>query len=103
MISNNPKAIPIKEIGRHFKLKVEYLDAPSQYLGGNLIQVTMENVKEFWAFGSTEYVRAAKENFEEYLVKKGEKLATKALTPPSNKYRPGVDIIEELADEEAYY
>ena len=66
-------------------------------------QAKMENGQECWAFGSTQYVRAEVENVEEYLGKKGEKISAKALTPLSSKYRPEVDISEELADEEAYY
>ena len=58
----------------------------------------MTNGKDCWALGSTQHVRTAVENVEEYLGKKGEKLAVKVLTPLSRKYRPGVDISEEMAD-----
>ena len=52
----------------------------------------MENSQECWAFGSTQYVRAAVDNVKEYLSNKGEKLAAKALTPLKNNYRPEIDI-----------
>ena len=43
-------------------------------------------------------------NGEEYLGKKGKKFPAKALTPLSSKYRPKVDISEELGkDEGSYY
>ena len=55
-------AILRKEIGKHFQLKEESIGTPSQYLGGKLRQVTMENIQECWAFGSTQYVRSAVDN-----------------------------------------
>ena len=92
LISHNPEAILRKEIGKHFKLKEEYIGAPLQYLGGKLRQMEMQNGQECWAFGSTQYVREAVNNAEEYLGKKGEKLTAKVLTPLANKYCPEVDI-----------
>ena len=61
----------------------------------------MENIQECWAFGSTQYVRATVDNVEQYLGKKGQKLAAKALTPMTSQYRPEVDISEELGRDEA--
>ena len=81
MVSHKPEEIIRKEIGKHFQLKEESIGPPSQYLGGKLRQVTMENSQECWEFGSTQYVRAAVDNVKEYLSNKGEKLAAKALTP----------------------
>ena len=46
VIPNKPEAILRKDIGGNFKLEEESIDAPSQYLGGNLRQVTMENGQE---------------------------------------------------------
>ena len=48
-------------------------------------------------------MRAAVDNVEKYLGKKGEKLSAKELTPLPNKYCPEVDISEYLADEEESY
>ena len=56
-----------------------------------------------WAFRSTQYVRAAVDNVEEYLGKKGQKLPAKAPPPLSSKYRPEVDISEELGEDESSY
>ena len=92
VISHKPEAILMEEIGNHFKLKEESIGPPSQYLGGKIRKVTMANSQKCWAFGSTQYVRAAVDNVEEYLDKKGQKLPAKALTPLSSKYRPEVDI-----------
>ena len=55
------------------------------------------------AFASTQYVRAAVDNVEEYLGKKGQKLPAKALNPLSRKYRLEVDISEELGEDEGSY
>ena len=84
---HKPEAILREEIGNHFKLKEESIGPPSQYLDGKLGQVTMANSQKFWAFGSTQYVRATVDNVEEYLGKKGQRLPAKALTPLSSKYR----------------
>ena len=63
----------------------------------------MENRQECWAFGSTQYVRAAVDNIEEYLSNKGEKLAAKAPTPLKSNYRPEIDITKELGEDKASY
>jgi len=64
----------------------------------------LENGGECWAFGSTQYVRAAVDDIEEYLAKKGKKLQAKARAALSNGYRPEVDTTEELdAVESSYY
>ena len=63
----------------------------------------MANSQKCWAFGSTQYIRAAVDNVEEYLGTKGQKLQTKAKTPLSSEYRPEVDISDEIDEEEASY
>ena len=52
-------------------MKEEYIGAPSQYLGGKLQQVEMQNGQECWAFGSTQYVSKAVNNVIEYLGNNG--------------------------------
>ena len=63
----------------------------------------IKNGQERWDFGSTQYVCEAVNNVEEYLGKKGDKLTAKVLTPLANKYRPKVEISNELQDEETSY
>ena len=63
----------------------------------------MENSQECWVFDSTQYVRAAVDDVEDYLSNKGEKLAAKALTPLKSNYRPDIDITEELGEDESSY
>ena len=103
VISHKPEAILRKEIGKHFKMKEESIGAPSQYLGGKLRQVEIQNGQECWDFGSTQYFCEAVNNVEEYLGKKGDKLTAKVLTPLANKYRPEVDINDNFQDKEASY
>ena len=79
VISHKPEAVLREEIVKHFKIKEESIGPPLQYLGGKLRQVTMANSQKCWALGSTQYVRAAVDNMEEYLGKKGQKLPSKAL------------------------
>ena len=103
VISHKTEAVLREEIGRYFTLKEASIGPPLQYLGGKLRQVTMPNSQKCWAFGSTQYVRAAVDNVEEYLGTKGQKLQPKATTPLSRNYRPEVDISDELDEEEASY
>jgi len=70
VISDNASSIIREEIGRHFVLKEESIGAPSQYLGGKLRKVSLENGVDAWAFGSMQYVQLAVKNVEEYLQKK---------------------------------
>ena len=84
-------------------MKEASIGAPSQYLGGKIRQVEMQNGQECWDFGSTQYVCEAVNNVEEYLGKKGEKLTAKVFTPLANKYRPEVDISDKIQYKEASY
>ena len=63
----------------------------------------MASSQKCWAFDSTQYVRAAVDNVEECLGKKGKKLPAKAPTPLSSKYPMAVDISEKLGEDEGSY
>ena len=52
VISDRDDSLIREEIGQHFMLKEESIGAPSQYLGGKLRKVTMENGVDAWAWGS---------------------------------------------------
>ena len=56
VISENAESDLRKEIGQHFVLRDESIGPPSQYLGGKLQEVTLENGAKAWAFGSCQYV-----------------------------------------------
>ena len=86
------------EIGRYFNLK-EYSIGPStQYLGGKLSEVELENGQKCWVLGSKQYVEAAVRNVTDYLKKIGEGLAAKAVTPMNSGYCPEIDIKPELGE-----
>ncbi len=83
IISENADNVLRKEIGQHFVLREESIRPPSQYLGGKLREVTLENGNKAWAFGSSQYVQSAVRNVEDHLAKSGEKLPTKL--PPRSR------------------
>ncbi len=89
------------EIGQHFVLCEEPIGPPSNYLGGKLQEVTLNNVIKAWAFGSCQYVQLAVKNAKEHLLAKGEKLPYKAPTPLSSGYPPEIDELNE--DDATYY
>jgi len=101
VISENAESVLRKEIGQHFVLRDESIGPPSQYLGGKLREVTLENGAKAWAFGSCQYVQSAVRNVEDHLAKAGEKLPYKAPTPLSSGYRPEIDVSPELGETDA--
>jgi hypothetical protein len=92
-----------KRDSQHFVLREESIEPPSQYLGGKLCEVTLENDTKAWAFGSCQYVQAAVCNVEDHLAKTGEKLPYKAPTPLSSGYRPEIDVSPELGNTDSSY
>ena len=106
VISENAESILRNELGKYFELKEESIGPPKLYLGGHLRRVQLENGVEAWAYGSSQYVRAAVKNVEDYLAKeenKRWKLPAKAETPMSPSYRPELDVTPELGPKDAAY
>jgi hypothetical protein len=103
VISENADNVLRREIGQHFVLWEESIGPPSQYLGGKLRKVTLENRNKAWAFGSCQYVQSAVQNVENHLSKSGEKLPYKAPTPLSSGYRSEIDVSSKLGASEASY
>ena len=103
VLSDRAEQVLRQEIGQQFVLKEESIGKPTQYLGGKLREVTLENGVSAWSFSSSQYVQAAVKNVEQYLSKKGEKLVAKAPTPLSNGYRPEIDISPECGSDDASY
>jgi len=103
VISEKADKVLRKEIGQHFVLREESIGPPSQYLGGKLREVTLENGNKAWAFGSCQYVQSAVKNVEDHLAKAGEKLPFKAPTPLSSGYRPEIDVSSKLGNSDASY
>jgi hypothetical protein len=95
-----------KEIGTYFELKEKSIGPPKLYLGGHLSLVELDNGVQAWAFSSSQYVRAAVQNVEDFIAKdetKRWKLSNKAETPLRTSYRPELDVTPELSPQEAVY
>jgi hypothetical protein len=95
-----------EEVGRYFIMKEESIGPPKLYLGGHVRKVQLDNGVECWAFGSSQYVRAAVANVETYLAKQKVmkwKLPKTAETPMQTSYRPELDVSPELGPNEASY
>ena len=103
VIINRGENVLRMEIGKYFNLKESSIGPPTQYLWGKLREVELENGQKFWDFGSKQYVEASVKNVTEYLKKRGEGLAAKAVTPMTIGYRPEIDITPELGEEDAAY
>ena len=103
VISERAESVLRDEVGKYFELKEESIGKPSQYLGGKLREVELENGTNCWAFGSAQYCKSAVENVEAYLAKKGMTLQAKAPTPLSNGYRPELDVSPECGPADAAY
>ena len=106
VISENAESILRNEIGRYFELKKESIGPPKLYLGGHLSYVQLENGVWAWAYSSSQYVRAAVKNVEDWVSKQESKqfvFPSKAETPMSTSYRPELDVSPELGPTEAAY
>lgn len=101
VISHKGEHVLRNEIGRFFKLKEDSIGPPDLYLGGQVRKVQLPDDTVAWAFGSSKYVQAAVKNVQEYLMKTGEKLRSRADTPLSSGYRPEIDVSPELKPKEA--
>ena len=108
-ISENAEKVIRDEIGRDWELKDESIGPPSKYLGGLLREVTLSNGVQAWAFGSSQYVKAAVANVQEHFRKlNGSKIWANCLpkrvqTPLSCDYRPEIDISPECDEADAAY
>ena len=103
VISENVTHILDNEIGNYFTMKPLSVGPPKIYLGGHMQKITLENVSKAWVLISSQYVQAAVNNVEEYLVKTDQKLPLKALTPIQNLFRPDLDTTSELTKLDASY
>lgn len=104
VISENAENVLRKELGQYFELKEESIGPPKIYLGGHCRKVQLENGVTAWAFGSSQYVRAAVKNVKDYLNKQSMyNLPTNAKTPMRTSYRPELDISPELDPALALY
>jgi hypothetical protein len=106
VLSENAESVLRNELGRYFILKEESIGPPKIYLGGSVRKVQLDNGVECWAYSSSQYVRAAVNNVEEYLAKREDarwRLPAKAETPLRTTYRPELDVSPELGPSDAAY
>ena len=104
LVVSEGEAVLRNEIGKYFELKESSIGPPNIYLGGKMRKVTLDNGVEAWAFGSSQYVKAAVENVKDYLSQSGSKLPGKAETPIRTSYRPELDVTDVLNPiDSAYY
>ena len=68
LLSDRAKAKPRKEIGERFILKEKSIGKPSQYPGGKIRKVGLQQGVESWVFSSAQYVMEAVTNVEDYLA-----------------------------------
>jgi hypothetical protein len=90
-VSHRGEHVLRKEIGKYFELKQEAIGSPDIYLGGKLREVELENGNDAWAFGSSQYAKAAVHNVESFLKTQHLVLPTKANAPLRSNYRPELD------------
>ena len=88
-----------EKLGSTLSKKGELEGPPKIYLGGHVCKVKLDNVMTAWPFRSSQYVRTAVKNVEEYLKADTSwswKLLAKAETPMQASHRPELDVLPEL-------
>ena len=103
VVSENAERILRDEIGRYFKLKEESIGPLDIYLGGKVRKMTLDNGQEAWSFSSSQYVRTAVQNVEEYLNEHGNGWPERPKHLCGQHYCPELDVTPELESEWALY
>lgn len=86
----------IVENGEKMKFKKNKIEPPEFYLGARISKKDL-NGKNVWTMSCTDYAKAAVDNVEEQLKKKGSKLPSRATTPMIQNYVPELDSSPELS------
>ena len=58
---------------------------------------------EAWAFSSSQHIRAATDDVESYLKKKGLSFPKSCVSPLLASYRPNLDVTPELSTQDPSY
>ena len=93
----------LTELNGFFTLKKSSIGPPKIYLGSTISQVTLPNGVKAWASSSSQYVKEAVKNVEEYLADSDQQLMRHAKAPITANYKPELDQSEELDDATATY
>jgi hypothetical protein len=76
------------------------------FLGGHRSLVELDNGVKAWAYRSSQYVRAALQDVEDFIAKDETKkcrISSKVETPLCTSHRPELDVTNELSSQEASY
>jgi hypothetical protein len=101
-IGVNPKDILMK-LNKYFKLEPDSIHPPDDYLGTKIKKTVLRNGASAWGQSSSQYVRNAVKNLEEWIFKEGKKLPKKADNTMSSTYKPEVDVSPDLSLEMANF
>ena len=99
-VSHNPMPT-LKTLGKIYELKDGNIGPPKRYMGANCGKYQLEDGTMAWYMSAYDYVKSSVKNVKEMLGKENLKLATnrQADRPYPEKYRPEIDIPDELGDE----
>ena len=100
-ISLHAKEI-LQEIQKTVKFKNDKIEEPDTYLGAQLTRKFIDG-RTIWAISSQDYTKAAVDNIEAGLKKKGLKLPVKAATPMIGTYTPELDGTTKIDEDETQF
>ena len=75
----------------------EFIGLSTRFLGRSKRKVLLDNVAKSWAFSSSQHVRAATDNVESYLKKKGLSFPKSSDSPLPTSHMPDLDVLPELS------
>jgi hypothetical protein len=107
-VARDPGEI-LAKIDQHFKLKDGSVKSPISYLGADVGKYILPDGTEAWYLSSNTYVKNAIKNVEDWLLKRSpgmprhHGLKTKAASLFPSGWKPGLDMMDLLEDEDASY
>jgi hypothetical protein len=93
----------LNKIDQHFKIKKGSMGVPTKYLGADIGTYLCKNGTTAWYMGSDSYVKAALQNVEAWLTKRGDHLKTTVACVFPSGWKPELDVTDLLGDEDASY
>ena len=104
VISHDPEPIIRYQIGKYWRVKEDSIGPPDIYLGNKVTKLELSSGQQCWSFSSSQYVKAAVNNVQQYLTQRGLSLPKRASSPLTPGYRPELDTTPELdATQASYY
>ena len=102
IIAKDPETVA-SYIDQHCKLKKGSVKKPDQYLGANVGELDFGDGTKAWYMSSDSYCKAAIQNIETWLNKRGELLPTRTACVFPSGWKPELDVTPELKEEDANY